>query len=392
MQIRSKVKHSAVHNFMSALVLISFILLSASCETIKEDEVTHLKVFHEPGRFGGWPANHGIWSWGDEILVGFSISWYKDKDGHAVDPDKPRHHVLSRSMDGGKTWELEYPEKQGALLPRGEKSFGTAPPGIEYPPVTELKDPVNFTHPDLALTFRMRDAAGDTPSYFYYSYDRGKNWNGPYALPVFDTPGIAARTDYLVEGENELLVFLTAGKSTGGEGRTLCVKTEDGGLSWEFVSWIGPEPDGFRIMPSTVRLSENEILTTVRRRDGPRRWIKSWLSSDNGESWEFLGDVATDVGYGNPPSLIKLRDGRLAITYARREEPFGIRARISNDDGRTWSDPIILREDGGNWDIGYPRCVQRSDGKIVTVYYYWDEETGPERYIAATIWDPDILN
>ena len=51
---------------------------------------------------------------------------------------------------------------------------------------------------------------------------------------------------------------------------------------------------------------------------------------------------------------------------------------------------VIFREDGGNWDIGYPRSVQRTDGKIVTIYYYWDPETGPERYIAATIWDPDV--
>jgi hypothetical protein len=34
--------------------------------------VEHVTVYHRQGRFGGWPANHGIWSWGDEILVGFS--------------------------------------------------------------------------------------------------------------------------------------------------------------------------------------------------------------------------------------------------------------------------------------------------------------------------------
>ncbi len=30
----------------------------------------------------------------------------------------------------------------------------------------------------------------------------------------------------------------------------------------------------------------------------------------------------------------------------------------------------------------------RNFGKVVTVYYFWDKKTGPERYIAATIWDP----
>src|SRR5262245_32307961 len=30
-------------------------------------------VHKEAGRFGGWPANNGIWSWGDEIVVGFKL-------------------------------------------------------------------------------------------------------------------------------------------------------------------------------------------------------------------------------------------------------------------------------------------------------------------------------
>ncbi len=27
-------------------------------------------VYKEDGRYGGWPANHGSWNWGDEIVVG----------------------------------------------------------------------------------------------------------------------------------------------------------------------------------------------------------------------------------------------------------------------------------------------------------------------------------
>src|SRR6516162_8645698 len=41
-------------------------------------EVEHVMVYHQKGRFGGWPANHGIWSWGSEILVGFSAGHHKD--------------------------------------------------------------------------------------------------------------------------------------------------------------------------------------------------------------------------------------------------------------------------------------------------------------------------
>ena len=47
----------------------------------------------------------------------------------------------------------------------------------------------------------------------------------------------------------------------------------------------------------------------------------------------------------------------------------------------------MLREDGGNWDLGYPRTVQRTDGKLVTVYYY-NNAPNAERFIGGTIWDP----
>lgn len=36
--------------------------------------------------------------------------------------------------------------------------------------------------------------------------------------------------------------------------------------------------------------------------------------------------------------------------------------------------------------------VQRPDGKVVVLYYFSDLKTGPERYITATIWDPDSLD
>jgi hypothetical protein len=97
--------------------------------------------------------------------------------------------------------------------------------------------------------------------------------------------------------------------------------------------------------------------------------------------------AVADTGEGNPASLIRLRDGRVCLTYGHRAEPFGIRARLSQDDGRTWGPEIALRSDGGGRDIGYPRSVHRPDGKVVTVYYFHDTPAG-DRYVAATIWDP----
>jgi len=39
-----------------------------------------------------------------------------------------------------------------------------------------------------------------------------------------------------------------------------------------------------------------------------------------------------------------------------------------------------------------PRAIQRPDGKVVAIDYFIDLETGPGRYIAATIWDPGFGN
>ena len=73
---------------------------------LRAEDATHVKVYYEAGRYGGWPANHGIWSWGDEILVGFSRGYYKDlgPTRHAIDREKPEEFWLARSLDGGETW------------------------------------------------------------------------------------------------------------------------------------------------------------------------------------------------------------------------------------------------------------------------------------------------
>lgn len=340
--------------------------------------VQNVVVFHEPGRFAGWPANNGIWSWGDEMVVGFRLGYHKDKNGgHPIDPDRPSVARLARSVDGGHTWAIEEPSFLDA--DGQEKDPVPCPGGID------------FTQPDFALMMRMQGSNSGYSS-FYWSNDRCKTWHGPYHLPTFDRKGVFARTDYLVNGKHDLTAFMTAAKDAGGEGWPFCARTTDGGKTWRFGSWIGeqPGPGGYAIMPSTVRLSATELLTFIRCRGGEpgarRWWIEPYRSLEGGKSWRLEKENSIDNA-GNPAHLIKLRDGRLALTYGYRRAPYGIRARLSSDNGRTWSPDIILRDDGREWDLGYPRTAQRADGKLVTVYYFNDRNQ-KERYIAATIWDP----
>lgn len=349
------------------------LLLAAASSSAAE----HVMVYEEPGRFGGWPANHGIWSWGNEVLVGFSAAWHQPKDigRHQVDSSKPEEPRLARSLDGGLTWKIETPP-------------GLLPPEQGGRPEAALTGPMDFSNPDFAMALRFT-GVNTGPSRLHYSTDRGRTWRGAFRFPLFGQQGIAARTDYLAVNKRECLVFLTASKQNGREGRPLVVRTTDGGLTWNFLSWIGPEPAGFTIMPSSVRLPGGRILTAVRHKEDPPNWIESYISDDHGAHWTFFNKPVDSTGAfsGNPPSLIRLKDGRLAITYGYRSEPYSIRARLSRDEGRTWGEVITLRGGAPAWDLGYPRSVQRPDGKIVTVYYFMREKHA-ERFIAATIWDP----
>jgi BNR repeat-like domain len=216
------------------------------------------------------------------------------------------------------------------------------------------------------------------------AFDRGKSWQGPFDFPLLGQTGIAARTDYIVNGKHNAFVFLTAAKSNGKEGCPFCARTTDGGLHWNLVSWIADEPPGFAIMPSTVRLSPDRLISAMRIHDRDKDSIDLFESHDNAAKWQYLArPVASTGGHGgNPPSMIRLKDGRICLTYGYRAEPYEIRAILSSDEGKTWSSDIVL-DKGATWEVGYTRTVQRPDGKIVTFYY-------ASQVISATIWDPSL--
>ncbi|HEY3291830.1 MAG TPA: sialidase family protein, partial [Anaerolineae bacterium] len=202
------------------------------------------------------------------------------------------------------------------------------------------------------------------------------------------TRGVGARTDYLVNGKGDCLLFLTAAKRDQREGRPFCAHTADGGATWQLRSWIGSEPEtGFVIMPASVRLPDGGIIVALRvQPDRTRASIQAYRSDDEGYTWLPLPDPVPSLAPSNPPAIVRLLDGRLCLTFGVRAAPYRICARFSPDDGLTWGDELTLRADGANGDLGYTRTVQRTDGTIVTVYYFNDSMTGVERYIAATLW------
>ena len=61
--------------------------------------------------------------------------------------------------------------------------------------------------------------------------------------------------------------------------------------------------------------------------------------------------------------------GAIVLTYGRRKAPYGERARISRDGGKTWGEEIVISSEATSGDLGYPSSVELSDGSILTVYY-----------------------
>ncbi len=360
--------HTSSYLALAALTAITTAAGAAEEGEVTVTDVRHVTVYFEAERFAGWPANGGVWQWDDEILVGFSRGWLGNPEGetsHLIDRTRPTDNMLARSLDGGETWTWAK-----APFPEGEPRRFPAD--------------IVFTTPGFALA-----AHG---SRCYTSLDKGHTWDGPWNLPFSESLELRARTDYQVLGEQDLMLFLTAQKTDGNEGRPFCARTRTGGEHWNQFAWIGPEPASrFSIMPSSVRLPNGDFVVATRRRDDSVREnhnsIELFRSQDGGMSWELLAVPVTENGgrSGNPPSMSRLKDKRLVITYANRDAPHTVRAVFSKDDGATWSPEHIVRPNGGGWDMGYTRTVQRTDGKIVTIYYYHDTPNG-ERYIAASIW------
>ncbi|NLF01915.1 MAG: exo-alpha-sialidase [Anaerolineales bacterium] len=362
----------------------------------------HVIVYRKPDRWAATPANYGIWSWGDEIVVGFVAGLLQPSgEFHARDRSQPMTAMQARSLDGGLTWQTT---PIPARAPGGrcfsadehvvpELGVGHALAAGLPPQLGPWPDGLDFTHPDFALLAARTGLGAGTVAWCYVSTDRCRSWQGPLRLPSFGLPGIEARTDYLVLGPRRLLLFLTAARASGSEGGgVFCARTADGGATFELVSWVACADEGFVIMPASVRLPDGRLLTAVRCRDSAaptaRNWIDLYTSQDQGATWRFLSRPVADTGQGgNPPTLTRLHDGRLCITHGYRNAPYGIRATLSEDEGATWGPVIVLRDDAGNADIGYPRTVQRPDGTIVTVYWLNDHAEG-ERYIAATLWQP----
>ncbi len=385
------------------------------------ENAEHIVVYYEEGKFLGWPANNGAWSAdGVNMLVGFTHGDYElIQNNHNIGGNQLSW--LARSTDMGQTWEGYDPANYVG-------DFG------EKPELQTLENPIDFSHPQFAMRIvgTAYHGAFDERAHFFYSYDAGKSWSGPYrfgldnirewpqlkSTTLHDQTELTPRTDYVVEGKDECLVFMSVrAKDRFGTDRLFCVRTIDGGRTFKFVDWVippydeknvdhsekikleeddaqNPHADQCRaVMSQTVRLENGKLISAMRRRYEGHNWVDAYLSEDGGQSWTFLSEVGdAGGGNGNPPALNITDKERLVAIFGNRKEPGTMMVVYSDDEGNSWSEPKILRDGYGSVDmetidLGYPRLLKRKDGKMVALYYWSTKDC--LHHIAATIWDGD---
>jgi hypothetical protein len=164
--------------------------------------------------------------------------------------------------------------------------------------------------------------------------------------------------------------LLYAGKQLWTPDRKIGVSvSSDDGLTWQWLAAIpartGDKGSSYHELHA-VEAANGTIVAQIRNHnDADKGATLQTDSADGGRTWS----APRPICYGFPSHLLRLRDGRLLMSYGYRRKPYGNRARISTDHGKTWSDEVVISADGKDGDLGYPSTVELADGTLLTVWY-----------------------
>ncbi|OGV70864.1 MAG: hypothetical protein A2283_14135 [Lentisphaerae bacterium RIFOXYA12_FULL_48_11] len=330
----------------------------------------------ESGRYLGWATLARIRT--GELIVAFS----GDRDAHVCPWGKTQ---IIRSLDQGKTWTLPQTITSTPLDDRDAGIIQTKTGALLVSWFTSLA--FEGAYFEAAVQRYARHGEKIPPeirkqwlgNWIRRSEDNGRKWGEPVRTVSTAPHGPIQLRDgrllYIGNGQWQNKAAVTVEQS-GDDGRT-----------WSVITTI-EKPQGSTTSmcePHLVELASGKLLAMFRYepKDRSKCFLMQSESSDGGKTWS---PVHSSGIWGYPPHLIQLRNGWVLVAYGYRMKPFGERACISRDEGRTWDleNQIILAEAPGP-DLGYPSSVQIEDGSILTVYYQ-AEKLGAPTSLVSTHW------
>lgn len=218
------------------------------------------------------------------------------------------------------------------------------------------------------------------------STDGGQTWLPP-------VPSLATSPHGPIELRDGRLLFVGPGTAAG-KPALLSAESTDQGQSWHLIGTIpvpaefqANPPDAFN-EPHCIEVPDGRIVCLWRFEPDSRPRDQWYLhqseSSDGGKSWTVPQQTPM---WGYPPHLIRLHNGNLLATYGYRRKPFGQRACLSYDGGKSWDieHELILRDDALSGDLGYPASLELAPGQFLTVYYQIDQP-GEKTSLMLTRW------
>ncbi|MBQ4086627.1 MAG: exo-alpha-sialidase [Clostridia bacterium] len=308
--------------------------------------------------------------------------------------------VGSVSCDEGKTWSpmmilIDTPldDRDGGICAFGESNVIVT----SFNNTTEFQRSANVPYDDKDWDDRGReeieymnaylnivDKGGEQEKYlgstFIISHDNGVTFSEVKKIPVSSPHGPCELPD------GTLLYVGRRFDANDGDNEIHYYKVYSDG-SYEKLGEIEGCLEGALDCEPHAIVAGDKVIVHIRVQDD-KGLFTTFQSNASLSDLKFSKprQILSDRG-GAPAHLLKHSSGALISTYGYRAEPFGVRAMISYDDGKTWSkDHVIYDNKGITADLGYPSSVELSDGRILTIYYAHPESARKPAVIMQTIW------